>query len=275
MSNYGNGKGKLSDENDILYGVKHVGNKPRVSTTPYYVDIVEGNVPDHKSVFKFGNNDDVGTSEESIWAEGGIYPWADIDAAAGQVTVSSSSSQDTNTTGTGAWTCTIYGISSVDGSDQNETITLNGQTAVTSTLSYSRVFRIIVNTAGTGMANDGIIYVGTGTVTSGKPAVVWALVSDGRNQTLQAIWSVPIGKTFYMTSCEFSISGTKGAEGLIYVRPPGELFQIKYLTHLAGGVDYREFNFPLKFESGTDIDVRAIGEVGGTAVGATFSGWYE
>ena len=263
----------LLDENGTPYGVKHIENKPRVSAMPYYVDIVEGNVPDHQAIYKFGNNDSVGTTQESIWNEGGLYPWAAVDAAAGQVTISSTSANDTSA-GTGARTATIYGLD-LSGVDQNETLTLNGQTAVTSVSSYSRIFRIIINTAGTSLANEGIIRVGTGAVAGGVPAVVWALVDIGRNQTLQAVWSVPAGKTFYMTDATFSVGGSKGAEGVMMVRPPGEMFQVKFLAHHAGGVDYIPFTFPLMFTAGTDIDMRATAGALNTEIGATFSGWYE
>ena len=261
------------DEVGTPYGVKHINNKLRVSSVPYYVDIAEGNVAGHNDVYKFGNNDAVGTTQESIWNEGGLYPWAAVDAAAGQVTISSTSANDTSA-GTGARTATIYGLD-LSGVDQNETLTMNGQTAVTSVSSYSRIFRIIINTAGTGLKNAGIVRVGTGAVAGGVPAVVWALVDIGRNQTLQAVWTVPAGKTFYMTDATFSVGGSKGAEGVMMVRPPGELFQVKFLAHHAGGVDYIPFSFPLMFTAGTDIDMRATAGANGTEIGATFSGWYE
>ena len=261
------------DEVGTPYGVKHINNKLRVSSVPYYVDIAEGNVAGHNDVYKFGNNDAVGTTQESIWNEGGLYPWAAVDAAAGQVTISSTSANDTSA-GTGARTATIYGLD-LSGVDQNETLTMNGQTAVTSVSSYSRIFRIIINTAGTGLKNAGIVRVGTGTVAGGVPAVVWARVSIGDNQTLQTVWTVPTGKTFYMVGAEISISGTKGGEGRIYARPLGELFQIKDIFHLAGGLETHKYDLPRKFESGTDIDFRATAGANSTDYSANFEGWYE
>ena len=264
----------LMDENGSPYGIKQINNKPRVVSSQYFTQISEGAVPGHNAVFKFGENSDVGTSEETIWKEGGFYPWDAVDAAEGIVTLSSSSTLDVNTTGTGAWTATIYGLST-GGIEQNETLNLNGQNAVNSTLEYSRVNRIIVNTAGTGNANAGIVYVGTGTITTGKPAVVWASAAAGLNQTLQAVWTVPTGKTFFMTSAEFSVSGARGGQASIYVRPPGELFQIKYRSHLAGGPTFVPFNFALVYASGTDIEMRASAGQAGSEVGGTFSGWEE
>ena len=38
------------DENDVAYGIKHVGNKPRVSSMDYLYDIAEGNIPNHMAL---------------------------------------------------------------------------------------------------------------------------------------------------------------------------------------------------------------------------------
>jgi len=268
---------ELVDETGVAYGVKHVGNKPRVSTTPYYVDIAEGNIPDHKALFKYGNISAIGTSFETVWNEGGLYPWAGVDAAPGIVTISSTSAQDTTTTGTGAWTLDFYGEDLV-GNEQTETVTtLSGQTPVNSTLSYRRVSRIIVRTAGTAGGNVGVIYVGTGAVTAGVPAVAWASVDVGDNQTLQAIWTVPAGKTFYMTSVGLASDVDNGSEMHLRARPPGEVFQIKYLEHIFGGAHKHDFEFPLVFTAGTDIDIQLKMKkvVANSSASGTFSGWYE
>jgi hypothetical protein len=121
--------------------------------------------PSYKQVFKFGQNASVGNSIETIWLEGGLYVYP---PSATTMTVSSSDVNDTSA-GTGARTVLISGL---DGSynEISETITMNGQTPVTTSNSYLRVNRALVLTAGSGGVNAGIIYVGTGTVTSGVPA---------------------------------------------------------------------------------------------------------
>ena len=265
---------KLIDENGLAYGVKHINNKPRTVTTPYYAEIAEGQIPGHTALFKFGHNPSISTSYETVWTEGGIYPWAAIDAAPGQVTISSSSTNDVATSGTGAWTLTIYGLD-IDGLEQNETLSLNGQNAVTSNGSYSRVNRIIVNTAGTLQWNDGIIYAGTGAVATGKPAVVWARVETHDNQTLMAVWTVPTDKILYLINGTASISGSKGGEIRMYIRPSGGLFQIANMIHLAGGLEVFPFDFPLVVSAGTDIDMRGIATASGTDMSTTFTGWTE
>lgn len=46
---------KLYDENGVAYGVKHINNKPRVSSMPYLYDIAEGNVAYHVRFSKIGS----------------------------------------------------------------------------------------------------------------------------------------------------------------------------------------------------------------------------
>ena len=58
---------RLLDENKVAYGWKHIGNKPRVSSMPYYADIAEGNVPDHTAIRRFGHNPDVGVALETVY----------------------------------------------------------------------------------------------------------------------------------------------------------------------------------------------------------------
>ena len=340
------------------------------------------------ALYKFGSNPDVGTSEETIWTEGGLYNWVAIDTSAGIVKISSSSTSDggvnqvetqtivgtdtvsgdlqviitsailatspdtllvaidsadtsdevaakiiarldtttvitdfysvggtdssftltaltkasddttlnieiavgtssgvtpdttsVNTTAgvaaTGALTCTIYGLSSTDSTEINETITLNGQTAINSTLSYYRVNRIICNTAGSGLVNAGVIYVGTGDVTAGVPAVKWAAVAVGNNQTLMSVYTVPINKTFYLTSFNVSTNSNKGNMVNMYHRPLGELFQIKNRSFLFSTNLRHVYEFPLMLPGGTDIDCRAIGVATGAGIAFTFEGWLE
>ena len=61
----------LVDENGDAYGVKHIGNKPRVSAMPYAYDIAEGNVSGHASFRALGYNAGVETPLEDITEYGG------------------------------------------------------------------------------------------------------------------------------------------------------------------------------------------------------------
>lgn len=263
----------IQDPTGSVFGLSHIDNKLRVTSTSYTYDIAAGRIPDHSSFFKFGINPDIGTSEETIWTEGGLYDWNSIDAAAGIVKVSSSSNNDASGS-TGALTCRIYGLSTV-GLDQNELINLTGQTPVNSILEYSRVNRIIVESAGSNNKNVGKIYAGTGNVAVGVPDIKWAVVDVGRNQTLMSVYTVPSNVNLYITQFLVSSNSNKGNEVDMYFRPPGKVFQIKNLNYLFSNSISYKFDFPLLLESGTDIDCRAVGTATGASISFSFEGWYE
>ena len=265
-----------TQKTQILNGTGSIDydNPLNVLNFPYGYAIAEGDVAGHSSLYKFGSNPDIGVGEETIWRQGGLYDWVGVDAAPGIVKLSSSSTDDVNITGTGAWLVTIYGLSTV-GVEQSEQLAMTGQAGVNSTLEYSRVNRIIVNTGGTGLKNAGTIYVGTGIISTGVPAVIWSTVDVGKNQTLQSIWTVPTGKTFYMTSFAVSTNSNKGNVINMYFRPPGELFQIKVNAYLFSTNFVKQFDIPLSIASGTDIDCRAIGTATGAGIAMSFEGWYE
>ena len=213
--------------------------------------------PSYEQVYKFGQNASVGNSIETIWLEGGLYAYP---PSATTMTVSSSDANDTSA-GTGARTVLISGL---DGSynEISETITMNGQTPVTTSNSYLRVNRALVLTAGSGGVNAGIIYVGTGTVTAGVPANKYTTINgDGTNQSLQAFWTVPAGYTAYIYQTNIS-TGTSSAtpailKTLLVVRPFGGVFNTKEIITLHEGNHLQDYSFPLKITEKSDIEFRA------------------
>jgi len=85
----------LVDESGTPYGVKHIGNKPRVSSMPYLYDIAEGNVSGHAAFSKIGYNPLGSTTEQDIWSAGGTYVFPT--AAAAMEVVSGDNTQDIGT----------------------------------------------------------------------------------------------------------------------------------------------------------------------------------
>ena len=238
-----------------------VSSISRIGTSePFELQVARGQIAYHKPLFKFGNNATVGYTVETIWAEGGLYSYL---TAATVLKVSSSSTDDTSA-GTGARTVQLYGLDA-DYNEINELVTLNGQTAVNTTQSFLRINRMVVRSAGSGGANAGVIYAGTGTVTTGVPANVYASVNGvtGANQSLMALWTVPAGYTAYMLQYDVSNGTTSNTPAVcklvLAVRPHGEVFQSKDVKSLTTGMHVEEtFAFPLKIEEKSDIEVRAI-----------------
>ena len=227
------------------------------TSEPFNLQVARGQIPGHKLQFKFGHNAAVGATEETIWAEGGLYVYP---TSATQMTVSSSSADDA-AAGTGARTINIQGLDA-DYNEISEDIILNGQTPVTTVNSYLRINRGTVLTAGTGGKNAGIIRAGTGTVTSGVPANVFLSVDgDGDNQTLMCLWTVPAGYTAFMVQTNVSTGNSSNTPALLkttlVARPHGGVFNTKDRITLKDGNQLQDFNFPLRFTEKTDLEVRA------------------
>lgn len=238
-------------------------------TEPFELQVARGQIAYHESVFKFGFNPDVDDSLETVWSQGGLYSYL---TSASVLKVSSSSTADTSA-GTGARTVLISGLDG-DYNEISETVTLNGQTAVNTTNSFLRVFRMVVKTAGTGAQNAGIIYAGTGTVTAGVPANVYGAIAIGDNQTLMAIWTVPAGYTAYLLQSNTTVAtaqNNKYATITLVARPEGEVFQVKDKFVASESINNQAYGLPIRFEEKTDLEARCIGDSVGADIAVSAS----
>lgn len=236
---------------------------------PFELQIARSQIFDHKSIYKFGFNSDVNGSEETIWDGGGIYAYP---SAATVMKVSSSSANDTSA-GTGARTVTVSGLDA-DYNEAEETVSLNGQTEVLTTTSFIRVNRAFVATAGSGDTAAGDIYVGTGTVTTGVPATVYAKITLGQNQTLMSVWTVPAGYTAYMLRANLSTSTANVNQYVtarLVQRPFGGVFRTQVQTTLQRGDEEFLFPIPLSFPEKTDIETRAVSSGSNNLVASDFT----
>jgi len=120
---------------------------------------------------------------------------------------------------------------------------------------------MIVDTAGSGGQNAGVIYAGTGTVTSGVPANKYGTIAVGDNQTLMCFWTVPRGYTAYLYQVDISmnteVANKYGTVSLV-ARPEGGAFNTKDKFALSQDIIHQEFKHPIKFAEKTDLEVRAI-----------------
>lgn len=211
------------------------------------VQIAAGQMLNVDHINKFGYNSSVGTTYENITdLSTAHYPTS---AATG--TIVSASSSDTSS-GTGARTVEIQGL---DGNYDliTETVTMNGTANVTTTNSFLRVFRMRVVTAGSGETNAGNI-----TLTIGSNI---ARILADQGQTLMALYTVPKGYNAYLVKFQGSIS--KNQEANFQLRTRNVLdngaWNVKGLWGtFANTVNY-DYPVPLKFTSGTDIEIRAKG----------------
>jgi hypothetical protein len=134
-------------------------------------------------------NGAITTTYETVWGNSNAYVYR---SAAATMTISSGSANDTSA-GTGARTCRVTGMTVSGGvySLNSEVATMNGQTGVTLASQYIIINSVEIVTAGSGLTNAGIIYCGTGTVTTGVPATVDAYMAAGRGVTTHGFRGVP------------------------------------------------------------------------------------
>jgi hypothetical protein len=171
---------------------------------PFELQVSRGQIQGHSVVTIAGYNSNVDTSWAMITPVGTLsYP-----AAALQMTVSSADADDTSA-GTGARTVLITGLDA-NYAVISEAVTMNGQTAVTTTNSYLRINSMLVTTAGTSLANEGIIYIGSGVVTAGVPATVYNVIAAGFNNATSSQYTIPAGYTGYLTVARIGLAQDAG-----------------------------------------------------------------
>ncbi len=190
------------------------------------LSVTMGKKAGYSVVDKFGENPDIdtGSAPEDIWEYGGLYPYDTWGTAPIQY-ISSSDALDTGQT------VSVQGLD-IDGNAVVQEITTTGQTIVTLTTPLWRVYRM-VNESDEGKDLIGTLYCHTDpTPTAGVPVgvSVRATITNGNNQTLMALYTIPKGKVGFLYRGEFGMSRsqTSGAARCAYFsRRVGKVFTIK------------------------------------------------
>lgn len=203
---------------------------------------------------KFGYNTDIGAIQEDIWSQGGTLSFL---SAAETMNIVSSNTNDTNTDGTGARTIQVYGL------DDNwnlveETVTLNGDSNVETSNSYLRVYRMVVRTAGSTGTNAGNI-----TATASSAGTVQAHIPIAENQTMQCIYSVPVGYTMFITDLHASTASADKGEIRLRVRPFGGVFETKYIIYVNAETVVATGKVFYKVPAKSDVKLTAVRTGGG------------
>ena len=204
------------------------------------IPISAGQLDGYSYVHKFGGNPLLNNStEESMWDEGGLYPWATMDTAATTLTTNAES-------GNNGAEITIQGL------DENwepitEVLTLDG-TAQTTSNSWKRVFRGF--TSGSQAITDDF--------TLSKSGDVVLHIITGHQQTEMALYTVPAGKTAYMTTIDASTLKNESITVRMMVREYGGVFRCRHVFQASTGQYNHEFTIPKGIPEKTDIDLRAL-----------------
>jgi len=222
----------------------------------YYLDIAEGNVPGSKMKNKFGRNPAVGTSGfQTIWNGGGSY--TGFDATSAEIVTLVSSDAGDNATGLGLRTIRIYGLD-LNGLEQNEDVTLNGLTPVSSTLEYLRLDTARGLSAGTTGHNIGEVTIRQSITT----ANIFAVIPATYNSTMICAYTIPAGKNGYILSQRAALANKNAAVAIVRLkaRGPGSIFTTRgeaALNSQGTGFLSTYFEIPSKIPPMTDLFIEA------------------
>ena len=142
-----------------------------VNNIPFGIPLALGRYTELSGVQKFGYNDAVGTSFETIWDGGNGYTFI---TTAGTCAVASTSTDDNGAV------ITVQGLDS-NYDEVSEDITVGS----TGSTEFHRVNRAFVKTPGTGQTTN------VGTVTMTVDSTSAAIIGAGNGQTLMAIYTIP------------------------------------------------------------------------------------
>ena len=226
----------------------------------FLIEVSKGNVPGHSLVAIAGIDENVGTTEYVIWTEDGEFLFP---ASALLMNVSSGSVVD-NPGGIGMFNVTVIGL------DANyvvisETITLDGQTPVPTTLAYFRVNRLRGGAAGSSEFNVGNIYIGTGSPTDGVPVVTYNVIDAEQGDSTAATYTVPDGRSALLVQLVFGTDSSKIIEYSLRSRCldcGDNAWAVDYHSHFKE--EHQDYVLPLPFPypEHTDIKFQARNSVG-------------
>lgn len=240
------------------------------SSLEWSIDVSNGNAAGMSYIEKFGMNVDVDSNKETIWDGGGIYSYV---ASPETVAVTSSQPSKDNSTGTGARTVEIQGLNSAY-EVVTETLTVGGAAGTTG---FVRVFRAKVETAGTSSVNEGVI-----SITSQSTTTLLASIgvdgtgsnAAGRGQTFMSLYTVPAGKTAYLTQWTVG-AGKQNTDCVAFILcrdfNGNGAWNSKDIITVSATTYSKDYKIPMMFTEKTDIEVRAYSTTNNALVSSTFN----
>jgi len=250
---------KAMDYNAAGYPVvRTTGN-----TYDWTINLSAGQIDNTGYVEKFGRTTTITANVSTVWDGAGIYSYL-----GSAETVEISATGNDTPTGSGANTIEIQGL------DENyvlqtEEIPTDG---TPTTVTFIRVFRALVKTAGATGSNENEVEI-----RSSDTNTLLALIDvegtgggSGLGQTFMCVYTVPAGKTAYLTQWIVGCGSQNADTTATFVaRPFGGAFNTKDIMVSAGQLFNKDYKVPLQFTEKTDLEVRIFG--GGTQASSTFN----
>ena len=262
----GKGRGLIFDSSGL----------PRVNSQDYLHAIAEENVSGHKKWSKIGYNDAIGTTEETMWSYSTQYSFI---TTAGQIQVVSSAATDT-VGDVGARTVRVTYLKS-DYTEGVCTLLVKARTQVASGASHADVWR--VNSFRILTSGDSCKAIGNLTLSQVTGGKVVSYIRAEKTRARNIVYTVPFGKTLYITSISFSAVGTKY---LIFttrinydsdsktILQRGLFYPINEVA-LLNSAYTKTLLIPEKIPATVDIIVSVIAEAAGSLGTCHLRGWLE
>ena len=235
-----------------------------INDSEFLLEVRKGNVAGHSLINKFGFNDAVDSTLAPV-ADGAVYQ-TPTSATALEVV---SSSTDDAAAGTGARTVIIEGLDA-NFNLQEETVSMNGTTAVDLANTYTRVFRMYVGDSGTYATQSAGSHAGTITLRVDGAGATWATIGLSAGgfpvgQTEIGCYTIAAGYTGYLISLDTQIESGKTPNVLWFrrtnadvVSAPYDPIRLFYRTNISGGVNSVNYLGEVeKFEEKTDLGAMA------------------
>ena len=130
-----------------------------------------------------------------------------------------------------------------------------------------------VEYSGSTNENIGEVYLFKGTSASGVPddlTLIIAHIHPNHGQTLMALYTIPAGKTGYMSNAYVTSAAAKTTTFQMFARPFGKSNNLKFNIDIKDADVNHKWNTPLKFDEKTDIWTQAKVDAGTTRVSAGF-----
>jgi hypothetical protein len=227
--------------------------------TEQSIQIARGLVRGASGLHKFGAVPAMSQNETgTIWdINDTVYPWSSFSTAS-VLTAQAVNASDNNKI------LTLEGLDS-DYNFITDTITLSSSGTVATTKTFLRVFRGYIST---GANNVGVIDVRIESTT-----VLY--INVGLAQTLMCIYTVPAGKTLYLTKGTCTAQSGADGNGNFFIRFFGQsAFRIQHTFEVtgSGGQYLYDFTTPFTVPEKSDIDIRIITRTNNGRYTASFDG---
>jgi len=231
------------------------------------INISNGSIDGVGYIEKFGMNIDVDSNKETIWDGGGIYSYI---SSAETVAATSSSGSD-SAAGTGARTIEVQGLDA-NYNVVTEILTVGGSAG---SQTFIRIFRVKIVTAGSDQVNAGTL-----NITSSSTSTVLAQIgidgtgsnAAGRGQTFMALYTVPAGKTAYLTQWTVGCGKQNtDAVATFMSRSFGGGWNAKDIITVSATTYAKDYKIPLMFTEKTDLEVRAYSSTNNSLVSSSFN----